>query len=100
MGPVKQNLVRTEKSFLNFNSAVKVPLCLWTNFFQTLCMIKNEYIEWFQSNGDLGGMVGINYFFNMSVMSLYNSWSFLIESITTSKLLSGNMTIIIQWLLA
>jgi len=59
----------------------------------------NIFIEWFQSNGDWGGMTGINYFFNMSVISLYSSGSFLNEFITTAKILSRNMTTSIQWLL-
>jgi hypothetical protein len=37
-------------------------------------------------------MTGINYFFIMSVMSLYSVGSFLNESITIAKLLSGYMT--------
>ena len=59
----------------------------------------NIFIEWLQSNGDWGGMTRINYFFNMSVVSLYSRGSLLNESITTAKLLSENMTTSIQWLL-
>ena len=59
----------------------------------------NIFIEWLQSNGDWGGMTRINYFFNMSVVSLYSRGSLLNESITTAKLLSENMTTNIQWLL-
>ena len=47
----------------------------------------------------IGGMTRINYFFNMSAMSLYSCGSFFNESITTAKPLSGNMTTSIQWLL-
>ena len=61
--------------------------------------ISSKPCTWSKTNKYIYRMIWINYFFNMSVMSLYSSRSFLSEFITIAKLLSGNMTTSTKWLL-